>query len=562
MDQVRPKLVVFSDIRGDFRLLLALLTQVAKVAEYKDDHWTWSVQDTTVVCTGNYINRFAEKGYNRLTVSTADAVADQRRILHAFRSLHQHPDRQKFRNSIIVLAGDQELGALLMRGDYDLYAMAQPDNIHDQDLYRVFVEEELVPFCASQGVMVGWGGEGVMTYASRGTLEREWLKSSRFESLKSMNRYWQQMLRTQQLNRLRVFAEPNSPLFSTKLSLQPHTWRDEDEEFVTQWLGADVNPRFLLSVTPIQILQRESLDLRLRAPHCEPVKPDSLLQNIQDPANRLLQPTVLLSPGNDATDQVYHIHNCMADVFCQFPTDGRQPHTMEFSLVRNRHNDPLYTTCRNQQMNDLSYSYYVSQRAYSVCLPPEHLLPLKDIKLSDADLVQMQPFLDDAIVLASDVNAPEIKQVGMLLFAEDMRSVLMLKHPISAMGDEYFDFPVGPRVISEHVWPTMTHVLRQRTNIEHPQQSWPGVTVDYQTHFRLWLRKLHSHSSVHVDHEVAHWVPVTKLYTMSLTPSTLGVLCALARTGYLPKFQGFQQKCPAWATRNPIPESKLPERWW
>ncbi len=542
MTENSPRCVVFSDIRGDFRLLVTLLTQITRVATWEKDEWSWNTENTTVVCLGNFTDRFAERGFNRLVLSTATAISDQEKILNAFTSLIQSA---KSGNNLVVLMGDHELANLMNWSTYKIFQMAQPDNPSDQALHDQFVDEQLRPFCAGQGILAGWGDEGMMVYFSRGSIEKKWLMKNKFRSVTDVNQTWQKAVRS---GHLRRFAEPNSPLFS---SLEASLWRDNDEDYVVPWLGPDIKPKFIQSVFPIQNLAEESLDFRLRPPFCDKQKPDAVDVWADDPATRFSRRTILVSPGNDGAEQIYHIHNAMADVFCQYHMDSRQPQALQFSLTRNRRSEPLYLTCQIHRMSDLSYSAYSSERSYSICLPPEHMLPLKDIKLSDEDLTQIQPLLDDAITLAMDSETDGIKKVGLILFSHDFKELLLLKEPY-----EEYDIPAGPRDPREHPWPVLTHIVRKLTHLHHPQQSWEGITVDIEGSFRVWIRKL---TQKHDPHTIGTWVPVTKVFAQKLTHHTITLLCSLGRQNYLPRFDGFEKICPKWATTNKPPAQRT---WW
>ncbi len=169
------KCIAISNIRGDFHLLVHLLTKVTGVASYMDidkiktdyrlknqknetltsillnnphvienQKWNWTVTDTTLVVLGDSIDRFSsENSYNHLRFDTDDAIEHETYIINCFQSL-KHKCNKTNNNNIVVLMGDHEL--MNLAGDFygqrDLRATKfKPEsraNMDFEDFYKQF----------------------------------------------------------------------------------------------------------------------------------------------------------------------------------------------------------------------------------------------------------------------------------------------------------------------------------------------------------------------------------------------------------------------------------------
>jgi len=564
-----PKLVIFSDIRGDFRLLLTLLTQVTKIARYNNNdklgEWHWNVTDTTLVCLGNFTDRYSEKGYNRLLISTKQAIEDEKKILHAFKQLEHKSKSQRQGNSVVVILGDHELGNLYFWKSYRIYQTMNPKNASDQQEREDFVNNFLRPFCLKHaGIVASWGKPGASICFSRGALTREWLQQVKPKSIQDLNHMWRKWNEENNFVKLNYLGQDNSPVMSQKLSIKPQLWRQEDEDFVTQFIGEDPNPKFVQSAVPIQILETETWDINIRQPYCE--KNDDVL--FVDPSIQFSNRTMLVSTAADGSEQVYFIHNCMADVYCSFTQDDRQPQALQLEMRVTNSLEALYLQCKILRMFAIEYSNYINERPFGTCPKPEVTLPLKDIKLTDHDIIQLNARLEDSVIVASNDESHNIELVGLLIFSHDMKTVLALKQPVETKTKsltETWNIPVGTRKKSEEIWHALQHHVRTLSKLSPLETSWSGVTLDYRDYIRIFVKRMHKNSVTTIDDTKAEWVSYASLFSDRRTHVTRTLLCMIARANYIPVSTEVIQGCPAWITQEITSKPRNRQRikgWW
>src|SRR5690242_11583487 len=118
------KLISFADLHGDFDALVYLLTYVIKVATFENQVWKWTAKNTTLVCLGDFLDRYRIK--NEYDVSTRDAIAGEVNIIACFRSLQEQAKLQDC--EFIVLLGNHELGNILQIPDLFPYQMKHPES--------------------------------------------------------------------------------------------------------------------------------------------------------------------------------------------------------------------------------------------------------------------------------------------------------------------------------------------------------------------------------------------------------------------------------------------------
>jgi len=460
-----PKCIAFADIRGDFKLLFTLLTQIFQVAKVERRKWVWTVNDTTLICLGNFTNRYGKQGYNRVTVSTEETMKDQIRVIETFEQLRETSKLENKNNNMVVLMGDHELSNLFEWSHYEIYQMAYPEQTRDQEHHVEFVKKVLKPFCEQQGVLASWGHSTTTVYFSHGSLDKDWFSKLKPKSLIDLNRIWQRWLRQDNFLRLGHFGEPNSPVMSTRMALQPQLWRENDEDMMVKILGPDPNPLFVQAGLPIQILQHETWDPYMRPPKG--------------------MPNILASRNVDGTEQFYFINNAMADVFCVYEDTDRKPQGLQFELIMNDNEEGLYLECKTLSMSNEEYNIYISERPLNSCAASPDDVDPQEIKLSEDELLQFRPMIDNVVLSSIEKDTDHIKEVALVLFSEDMKQVFVMEHTLDA---NQWSIPQGSRNAGESAWEAMRRVLREYTGILHVSFMKGGEYQDHQN-TRIWVKQ-------------------------------------------------------------------------
>ncbi len=527
--------MVFCDVRGDFSLLFTLFTQVMKIAQYENKKWSWTCRNTTVICLGNFVDRYEPVCLNRIGISTRNAIIEQKLILSAFIDLQQQSSDQN--NQFVVLMGDHELGCLLRWPDYEICQMAFPENAVDQEMHTKFVEEELRPFCAQQGLIAGWGREGAQIYFCRGGLDYKWMSTSpwKFRSISDMNTKWRRWMEKKRERWLHSLKDPDSIIFSTKMSIWPQEWRNFDEEQVNVVLGSDPHPRFVQSRLPIQQLMKQTYGLR------KPMCSKTVNSLITIGTHRISHFTMAASPDMTSTDQIYHIHNCMADVFCRYPEDDRQPQALEFSLYENGSQEALYLECKTLRLPDMDYILYANERLFGVqtCLAPMN---------HSVDFIPLTA-VEQAVLPSKEGNNVNIRQLILLLFSADEKQILLLNEPCEIQRRKW-NLP-GTSFHQEDMEGALHGAVKRLTGFECEDLTLlKGTTVDYSENTRVWVRT--AKGSAWIDPKKARWVDYDKVWSTEVVNSMTGTcLCFLSYAGIIPSSLASTSYCPGWMTRLP-----------
>lgn len=542
----QPRCVVLSDLRGDYRLLLTLLSQLARVAKFDPNtrQWQWTATNTVVVCLGNYTNRFEPRGINRLTISTHDAIQDELRILETFFQLEQPNDQG---NALVVLAGNHELANVLDLPGYEYYQMARPQEADDRRLRQTFVRESLWPFVQRHGVVAGWGRPGGTVYFSHGSLHRKWLQRMKVTSLEDLNRKWRHWLSTHQTHQLSRWADADSPLFSSEMALKPQIWREFDQEFVVRLMGEDPNPRFVQStLIPVQRLHFYSFDTNLKEPQFD------------CPKRHGERPTMLVSRNFDAIDQFYFIHNAMADTFCMYEDVDRQPQALEFRLKLNNMREALYLQVQPIVMGFEEYQRYLRELPYGSCLPPPEqtprplaLLP----PLTPEEQVALRPSLSEGTIEVLNAGFSHVEKVGLVVLSHDLSHIFLVQHPDHP--DQWM-VPMGARLPDENDWDALLRVLKDTVGLDHLEFVRGGTVSDFEGSTRVWFKRtLQSLTSPR-----GQWVKLDDLLTFPLTRPCKTMLCVFSRNQLLPELKNFHTECPSWLKADDPELRHRIQPWW
>jgi len=542
-----PRCVVLSDLRGDYRLLLTLLSQLARVAKFHPDtrQWEWTAANTVVICLGNYTNRFEPRGINRLTISTHDAIQDELRIMETFFQLEQPNDQG---NALVVLAGNHELANVLDLPGYEYYQMARPQEVEDRRLRQTFIRESLRPFVQRHGVVAGWGRPGGTIYFSHGSLNRKWLQRMKVDSLEDLNRKWSHWLATNQTNQLSRWADADSPLFSSDMALKPQIWREFDQEWVVKLLGEDPNPRFVQStLIPVQRLHFYSFDTNLKEPQFD------------SPKRRGERPTMLVSRNFDAVDQLYFVHNAMADTFCMYEDVDRQPQALEFRLKLNNLGEALYLTVQPIVMGFEEYQIYLRELPYGSCAkPPEltHSPPGILPPFTPEEQVALRPSLSEGTIEVLNAGFSHVEKVGLVVLSHDLSRIFLVLHPDHP--DQWM-IPLGTRRSDENDWVAMRRVLKETAGLDTIEFVRGGTISDYEGSTRVWFKRtLQSLPSPR-----GQWVKLDDLLTCKLTRPIKTMLCVFSRNQLLPELKNFHEECPSWLkTKDPELHLHQTQPWW
>jgi ADP-ribose pyrophosphatase YjhB (NUDIX family) len=516
-----PRCISFADIRGDFKLLFTLLTQIFQVAKIENQKWEWTTTDTTLVCLGNFTDRYSRKGYNRLTISTDSAIQDQIRIIETFKQLQEGSKSENKNNNMVVLMGDHELGNILEWSHYEIYQMVDAESTLEQEQHIEFVKTILKPFCAQHGVVASWGLPGASVYFSHGSLDKDWFVKLRPNSLKDLNRTWQRWLRNNNFLRLQHFAEPNSPIMSTRMAMQPQLWREYDEETILRVLGSDPNPRFVQAGIPVQILKNETWDPYMRIPRCTSMKGEI--------------PTMLTSRNADGMDQIYFLHNAMADVFCSYDEDDRRPQGLQFDLIMNNNEAALYLECKVLMMSEDEYKIYLSERPLNSCSAPATELDPEEIKLSDDELLHFRPMIDTVTLSSLQKETDHITKVALILFSDDMKQVYVLEH---TLDPSKWSIPRGDRNVGESDWEALRRIVKEQTGIENLKFLDGGEFFDHQN-MRVWVKQTRQAVTFQPNrfYQRGEWINYQHIWTdkhIFLDRETKEIFHTMLRVGLIP----------------------------
>jgi hypothetical protein len=260
-------LYVFSDIHGDFDALVHLLTNVIKVADFKQGIWKWKATNTTVVCLGDFIDRYRVK--NEYELSTQEAIDAEIKIITCFKALQsQVTDNCAF----IVLLGNHCVMNILQDPEFFQYGIKNPNDPLELKLRKLFIREHLLGFAETCGIICQWS-DIIMCH---GGLEFSWLQRHKFTSIEQINKRFKQILQSYRQDRLEIFVESDSILMSRKMALQPDEWRQMDKPQIIQMFGPIVNPKFVVGHTTVSDINRSSLS-EYYPPQCDKKQPSSIL---------------------------------------------------------------------------------------------------------------------------------------------------------------------------------------------------------------------------------------------------------------------------------------------
>lgn len=538
-------LFVFSDIRGDFKLLHTLLTQIMKVASQDPDskRWQWNVENTTCVCTGNFTDRYGQRGYNRLLITTSQAIADEIRILQCFQELTAQA--RKKNNKFVVLMGDHEIGNLLNWSSYSLYQMQTPDNVQDQEARQIFVNSYLKPFAEKYGgLLARWGVPGSTLYFSHAGLELSWLdqwipKNRQQQFIPYVNTQFRRWLQQNNFVRLAVLEDPRSVVLSHKMSETPNLWREEDSFQVIKMLGADPQPRFVVSDMPIQLQQQTTMDLLVRSADCKGVS--------------ALLPSVLTSRSYFGDDNILFINNAMADVFCVYDDADRKPQAVQFSIHFNFENFPLYMNCDVQTLSDAQYQVYLSQRRFGSCAPrmDDVLFRNEQKGLTHEESSIVEPLADKYTQDKLSQRYNNVVSAYILLFDKTQEYVLLHQLNSNQKGEtnnqnnlSRWVLPGGVRQGNESAWKAMQRGFANMIGASLPELNRDGQHYDYQDDKKGVIR-IYAHSTYKEHLQLPHgtWVKFKNVYRYKLVSVFRLALCQMMQLNVISKVGMYESQC-------------------
>lgn len=559
--EAKARCVVFADLRGDFRLLFTLLTQITGVAQMDDrGGWQWKTTDTTLVCLGNFVDRFGQKGFNRLTVDTASAIEQETRIIRTFQALAEAAETDRKGNAVVVLMGDHEMGNLLNWEDYQIYQMADPSNEEEQEMRENFIQNVLKPFCLKQGLVARWGTEGATVYLSHAGLDLKWFKQFKPRTIPELNRDWQRWMRSNNFVRLKYFRQGNSPVLSDRMALQPQLWREQDEETFLRVLGKDPNPKYVQAGLPVQMIREQTWDPFMRPPRCADVDQNA---------------TMLCSRAPDGEDQMYFIHNAMADVFCVYDDTDRQPQALEIVMHVNGMSQSLYLSCRTMTMAPDEYRVYLDERPVGSCQRPlttesKFLEGRMDLELSPEELSALNPGLTEDLDTHMREQTSHVKDVALILFSDDMKKVFLLQERRSnkwalpssgvktgepvwqALQNRVINKYIGMKGLSFLPGGSMVDIDVSTSPADRISKSGGDGEADQLNHSytRVWMKRTIQAMTFRASQEYrqGQWFHFDTLQDVVLQRSTKFVFCVLMRDNLLWVTSGFRQ-CPEWITQ-------------
>lgn len=262
---------VIPDVRGDYGLLLNLFVNVAKIVRNWDAerHWEWlAPPETCVILLGNYIHCY-EDSKRDLTVH--DAVEREKSILEFILRMQQLAERNKCK--VVALIGHEEMGAIVDDVDCLLRGLRDPKDPNQRRMRQNFVNDVLIPFAASQQVMVQWGD---YLFSPMG-LELKWVRDVEFTTVTELNSRFRLWIQSGQVSELKKwFWREDSVLCSTAMAFHPMRWRNEDQPLLDQRM-ASFTPKYVISGPLLADVRRKAVVGAWEEPACKDATPRHLL---------------------------------------------------------------------------------------------------------------------------------------------------------------------------------------------------------------------------------------------------------------------------------------------
>jgi hypothetical protein len=341
LDTNRDTLLVFGDVHGDFAVLVEMLTNVAKVAREVNGRWQWTAENTTVVCLGDFVDRFRIPQPKSLT--TKEAIADEVKILACLSSLEAQAGSEN-NSRLVMLVGNHEVANILDIPEYRRTQVAHPDSGYERGLRRAFVKQHLAPFCLKCGVVAKWANY----YLCHASLESGWLARHQFQAIPEINEQFRKALRQGLRHRMAVFLEPDSLLVSRKMALHPTLWREQDKLDVAFVLGRELVPKFVSGHTTVQSIEADGVDFD--KPRCINAECTSILS------------------GRDYNniDDMFFLDVAMSDGFTEPGSDAAQrfacrPQALTIVVHSDRHGMLLYDECATVALSEKQFQAFEAQ---------------------------------------------------------------------------------------------------------------------------------------------------------------------------------------------------------
>ena len=325
MDQ--NTLYVFGDIHGDFNVLQDLLTKVLKVAKFEKNIWTWIAKKTTVVCLGDFLDRYRVK--NEYTLTTDDTIKAEHNIINCFKSLQEQAKPEKNDCAFIVLLGNHELASILQIPDYFKYQVENPDDVEERSRRVMFLRDHFLEFAESCGLAVQWGNY----YMCHGGFDLKWLQRHKFKSLVEINKRFKDILISKRPDRLSIFLEDDSIVLSRKMAFHTKEWRESDKSAIARILGEELVPKFIVGHTTVHdILQFSLTDVSV--PQCDENSKTSILA-VKDYFGQ---------------DDIYFVDVAMSRGFLPMEATDRdkflrRPQALKFTIKLDDNFNILYSNC-------------------------------------------------------------------------------------------------------------------------------------------------------------------------------------------------------------------------
>ncbi len=319
-------LYIFSDIHGDFDALVVILTKLIKVATFENSIWKWIAKDTTVVCLGDFVDRYRVK--NEYILSTRESINEEIKIITCFKSLQEQATIQLNNSSFIVLIGNHEIISLLQLPEYYQYQIQNPEDVIEQEMRFHFVRDHLLDFVYQCGVIVQWG-DIIMCH---GGLEYNWLKRHKLDSITKINNRFKICLNSRQKDCFKIFMEDDSILVSRKIALQTNLWRENDKNQIMSMFEPIINPKFIVGHTTVSQILETNLDF-ISTPQCS--------KN---------NTSILSSKNYYGNDDIYFVDVAMSKGFLPMYANLEQinyqrPQALGFRITMDEQGTKLFSQC-------------------------------------------------------------------------------------------------------------------------------------------------------------------------------------------------------------------------
>jgi ADP-ribose pyrophosphatase YjhB (NUDIX family) len=193
----------------------------------------------------------------------------------------------------------------------------------------------------------------------------------------------------------------------------------------------------------------------------------------------------LVSHSADYLEQMYFIHNAMADVFCTYEAEDRRPQGLRFQLVMNNTGSALYLEADALSMSTEEYIVYLSERPEFSCKPPGTLLAPEEIKLTEDEMLHFKNYSGD-LMDQKLKSIDHISEVGLVLFSADLKQIYMVQQ---WDNPTHWSIPHGRRYPEETDWETLRRIAKEQLGLHEGLTFEEGGGFFDHDKTRIWVKQ-------------------------------------------------------------------------